>query len=189
MAVITLAPLGRGGPSVVTHLTTPYATLLALSGAIPASAFAPDAGIAETWVDWNSHTHIDGSLADDCIKQGQFAAAARVLYSWSPKTLILFGSTHVSHGNTSSHKVTLRFDGSSYAHQSFVTGTQPLVFLSARENPGETGAPILSLVLLDVTSQDFSFLISYATTILPFSFYVDYLAFGVAPGLLLRPEG
>lgn len=194
MAVVTFTPFGRGGLAAKTDISTPYGTLKTLSGAIPSSCFSPFAGIPESWIQWDTHTHVDQTLSPDCLGQQQFGSTSRVLYAWTPKTLILFGSVFVTFGSSAtkvvdSQLVTVRFASTSWLHRAFPVGTRPMVFLSKRENPTDASLMPYQMFLKDVTSEDFSFLLSTRIYSIKTTFYVDYLAIGVAPGYLLRPEG
>jgi hypothetical protein len=186
MALVSLTPFGRGSTSnPTTQIQAIYDALRTLSTAgLDHTNFHPDAGIPEDYIDWDRHKHEDGTLADDCIGMSQLAKTTQVVFTHSPKTLVLFGFTlgvSLAHGDT----YYVDFATTSRTKQAFPSGTIPVVFFSRYY----TSVRDLEVrfVTTSVTSEGFEIacaeMIDSASAELGYFFYI---AIGIAPGILLR---
>ena len=201
MGLVRFTPFGRGRTSnVANHLQGAYDTLKTLTnGNVDEDNLAPNAEIHESFFTWDTHKHTDGTLAADSLSFRHFdstkegAGMARILYTHSPKTLILFGKKNLYVIDGDSYEGEIDFATYSTTQQAFSPGTTPSVFLSVYD--GTIVQFPWKLSVVSITSQSFSYRVSHLReedvggTIGGGSDYIHFLAIGIAPGFLARPEG
>lgn len=216
MAIISMPPFGRGAVSNITaHIDAIYDELR--NAELDWRNLHPQAGIHESFIAWHNgsgaHWHLDGSLGNFVLTQRHIdktdgSTNAEVLFTSSPKTLILFGHKDITFGDLGNDDpIYIDFISTSEAQQAFAPGTEPLVFFMLRRTATEiTGTTYpFKLHLVDVSSQwfaiDGTFLVD-PTDDLDYGLpdepedgdkgdivgEIFYLAVGVAPGLIDWPE-
>lgn len=217
MALISMPPFGRGAVSDITlYIDNVYDELR--DAELDWRNLHPQAGIHESFVAWHNdtgaHWHLDGSLGDFVITNRHFddtsaSTNAEVLFTNSPKTLVLFGHKSVVWGDLGNDDpIYIDFISTSEAQQSFAPGTVPLVYMMLRRTEADITAteyPFMVRVV-DSSSQYFAvdgtFLVDptddgdYGLPAEPeepdtkgtIEGEIFYVAVGVAPGLLDWPE-
>jgi len=216
MAIISMPPFGRGAvSSIAAHIDAIYDELRGAE--LDWRNLHPQAGIHESYVAWHTgagaHWHLDKSLGNFVITNRHFddtagATNAEVLFTNSPKTLILFGHKEVTWGDLSNDdQIWIDFISTSEAQQSFVAGTVPQIFVMLRRTAAAITATTYPFMIkvVDVTSQNFAvdgtFLVDptedldYGLPAEPddgdkgeIAGEIFYVAIGVAPGLIDWPE-
>ena len=200
MGIVNFTPFGRGSVSATADINTPYDTLRTLSNAnLNHRNFHPDAQIHEGYVAWNTHKHDDKTLGDAVLSNVHFNTAksgstnAEILHTQSPKTLAICGMSCGFRADAPNGKepVYIDFGLTSYSRQTFMPGTVPVVLASIfRVNPTNYA---LSMWVTSITSAGFSVSFMNLTeddTNANFGIVaISYLAIGIAPGYLGRPEG
>lgn len=217
MAIISMPPFGRGAVSSISaHIDAIYDDLRTVD--LDWRNLHPQAGIHESFVGWHTgaggHWHLDGSLGNFVLTDRHFddtsaSTNAEVLFTNSPKTLVLFGHKDVTWGDLGNDDpIYISFIATSEAQQAFAPGTVPLVFAMLRRtavNITATEYPFM-IKVVDSSSQNFAvdgtFLVDptddedYGLPAEPEApdtkgsiiGEIFYVAVGVAPGLLDWPE-
>lgn len=201
MGKVTFSAFGRGSLAAYADLNTPYATLRTLSGngstgLLDEHNFHERAGFPERVILWNTtsgHDHAYVPLGMDSVsfpqlKMGRGDADGTALaYSFTPKSLCLFGvamdrASFTAQGIASG---TVDFAMTSIQRSAFLPGTIPFIKAGLFTNDSAMTCKF-SLVITDVTSQGFSWVISSSATTSGNYLGISYVAFGVAPGLVTR---
>lgn len=196
MSLVKLLPFGRGAQSTTAHISSAYADLRTLSSTnIEHFNFAPNADISETHFIMDRHDHSDRSLGMGVIKDAHFNRTAssdnmaRVLYTAGAKTLLVFGSALLSVVLDVSGSSTQEVDycNSSVGTMTFLPGTIPSVFPSLRIS--SVPSPLYSCFVTNVSSTGFSLsFYNFASSQILLAGWITYLAIGVAPGIIARPQ-
>lgn len=217
MAIINMPPFGRGAVSDMTmYIDHLYDELRLVE--FDWKNLHPQAGIHESFIGWHTgvggHEHLDGSLGNFILTDRHFddtnsVTNAEVLFTNSPKTLILFGHKEVMWGDLGEDDpIYIDFISTSAAQQSFVPGTVPTVFAMLRRTAANISTVVYPFMLrvVDSSSQNFAvdgtFLVDptddgdYGLPDEPeppvtkgsISGEIFYVAVGVAPGLIDWPE-
>lgn len=216
MSILSMPPFGRGAlANLAAHVDAIYDEIKDVE--FDWQNLHPHAGIHESFVAWHTgagaHWHLDKSLGDFVLTQRHIddtdsATNAEVLFTSSPKTLVLFGHKEVTWGDLGNDDpVYIDFISTSESQQAFLTGTVPDVFFMLRRTAANITATTypFKLHLVDVTSQwfaiDGTFLVDptddgdYDLPDEPedgdkgsISGELFYVATGIAPGLIDWPE-
>ena len=217
MAIISMPPFGRGAVSNITaHIDAIYDELR--DAELDWRNLHSQAGLHESFIAWHTgaggHEHLDGSLGNFILTDRHFddtnsVTNAEVLFTNSPKTLVLFGHKEVTWGDLGEDDpIYIDFISTSEAQQSFVVGTIPTVFAMLRRTDTHISATTYPFMLrvVDSSSQNFAvdgtFLVDptddedYGLPDEPeppltkgsIIGEIFYIAVGVAPGLIDWPE-